>query len=72
MNFWNHPEHLEVILNPGLEALSVGADGSVASWYVKREDDEMVLGGKFGGPTQLRCATIRSSLDVKVAKGVLY
>ncbi|CAJ1369341.1 unnamed protein product [Effrenium voratum] len=32
-----------------LLALSVGADGSVASWYVKREDDEMVLGGKFGG-----------------------
>mmetsp|Transcript_748 Transcript_748/g.1391 ORF Transcript_748/g.1391 Transcript_748/m.1391 type:complete len:490 (-) Transcript_748:13-1482(-) len=32
-----------------LLALSVGADGSVASWYVKREDDEMILGGRFAG-----------------------
>lgn len=31
------------------EAISVGADGSVASWYVKREDDDMVLGGRFPG-----------------------
>eukprot|EP00435_Cladocopium_sp_Y103_P057638 s582_g19.t3 len=30
-------------------AISVGADGSIASWYVKREDDEMVLGGRFPG-----------------------
>jgi len=32
-----------------LLALSVGADGSVASWYVKREDDDMILGGRFAG-----------------------
>lgn len=32
-----------------LLAISVGADGSVASWYVKREDDDMVLGGRFPG-----------------------
>jgi len=32
-----------------LMAISVGADGSVASWYVKREEDDMVLGGRFPG-----------------------
>ena len=31
------------------EAISVGADGSVASWYVKREEDDVVLGGRFPG-----------------------
>eukprot|EP00435_Cladocopium_sp_Y103_P015530 s3614_g3.t2 len=32
-----------------LMAISVGADGSVASWYVKRDEDDMVLGGRFPG-----------------------
>lgn len=32
-----------------LMAISVGAEGSVASWYVKREEDDVVLGGRFPG-----------------------
>lgn len=32
-----------------LLAMSVGADGSVASWYVKRDDDDMVLQSRFSG-----------------------
>ncbi|CAE8642685.1 unnamed protein product, partial [Polarella glacialis] len=30
-------------------ALSVGADGSVAAWFINREREESVLGGRFAG-----------------------
>ena len=43
------------------EAISVGADGSVASWYVKREEDDMVPGGRFPGPGLIR----KKTCDVK-------
>ena len=32
-----------------LMAMSVGADGVLASWLVKREDDEMLPGSQFAG-----------------------
>eukprot|EP00931_Biecheleriopsis_adriatica_P010896 TRINITY_DN111962_c0_g1_i1.p1 TRINITY_DN111962_c0_g1~~TRINITY_DN111962_c0_g1_i1.p1 ORF type:complete len:494 (+),score=90.41 TRINITY_DN111962_c0_g1_i1:72-1553(+) len=30
-------------------ALSIGEDGSVASWFINREDEEIISGGRFAG-----------------------